>query len=144
MIILDTNVLSEPMRPQPDLGVVRWLDDQIVETLHLTVITVAEMRYGIAELPAGRRRTALAARFEDEVLPAFSGRVLSYDVPATRQYAQLRAATRRAGRAMGDLDAIIAAIALTAGFSVATRDVGAFEAAGVDVLNPWTIGGGRI
>jgi predicted nucleic acid-binding protein len=138
VIILDTNVLSEPLRPAPDPRVIAWLDNQVVDTLYLTTITVAEMRFGIAALDAGRRRRTLAARFEDEVMPLFAGRVLPFDEPATRSYAVLRAAARASGQALGDFDAVVASIALAQAFGVATRDVAPFEVAGVTpLINPF-------
>lgn len=139
MIILDTNVLSEPLRPDPDQRVVQWLDAQIAETLFLTTVTIAELRYGIAALPAGKRRTTLADRFESVILPLFSGRVLDFDEPATREYATLRARARQRDLAMGDFDVLIASIANAHTFGVASRDVAPFEAAGVrEVINPFT------
>lgn len=137
MIVLDTNVLSEPMRPSPERAVVSWLDDQAVETLYVTTITLAEMRFGIAVLPKGKRRDRLSARFENDVLPAFGDRVLSFDEPASAQYSQLRARARAAGAAVGTTDAYIAAIAAAREFSVATRDTAPFIAAGVRVIDPF-------
>jgi len=137
VIILDTIVISEALRPQPDRGVIAWLDAQAPETLHLTTISLAELRYGIAALPAGARLRRLDVRFENEVRPIFEGRILPFDEDATVEYAELRATARAAGRAIGDLDALIAGIARTAGFAVATRDTGPFEAAGVRVVNPF-------
>jgi len=139
VIIIDTNVLSEPLRPLPNQRVVAWLDAQVSETLFLTTITVAEVRYGIAALPAERRRIDLAERFESEVLPLFAGRVLAFDEPASSEYAVLRAGSRAAGRAIGDFDALIAGIARAHGFGVATRDVAPFEAADVrPVIDPFS------
>lgn len=137
MIILDTNVISEPLRPGPDQRVIAWLDAQAPATLHLTTISLAELRYGIAVLPAGARHRRLDDRFENEVLPVFAGRILPFDEDATAEYAELRATARAAGRAIGDLDALIAGIARAAGFAVASRDIAPFEAAGVRVVNPF-------
>lgn len=138
MIILDTNVISEPLRPDPNHDVTRWLDAQSIQTLHLTTITLAEVRYGIAALPDGRRKEILQGRFEGEVVPLFSGRLLPFDDAASTSYASLRARARHAGRAIGDFDALIAAIAATHGFAVATRDTSPFSAAGVATINPFT------
>lgn len=138
MIILDTNVLSEPLRPSPDPRVVDWLDIQAPETLFLTTVTLAEVRYGIAALPPGKRKTNLAERFETELLPLFEGRILTFDEPATRASADIRARARAAGGAIGDLDALIAGIARARRFGVATRDVQPFEAAGITpVIDPF-------
>jgi len=137
VIILDTNVISEPLRPAPGAGVIAWLDAQIVETLYLTTISLAEVRYGIACLPEGRRRQKLHDRFEGEFLPLFRGRTLAFDEPATIAYAALRARARARGLAIGDFDALIASMASVTGFTVATRDTAPFDAAGVAVVNPF-------
>lgn len=137
MILLDTNVVSEPIGSRPDPRVVAWLDAQEPRTLYLTTITVAEIRFGIAVLPHGRRRDTLEERFETDIMPIFEGRILSFDEPATRSYAALRSSVRRRGRAIGDFDAVIAAIAQSRGYSVATRDSAPFEAAQVPVINPF-------
>lgn len=140
MIILDTNVISEPLRAAPDGNVVRWLDAQAVETLWLTSIGLAEIRYGIAALPRGHRRNTLHSRFEDEVLPVFGERVLGFNADATVEYARIRASARAAGRPPGDFDALIAAIVKTHGGAVATRDVAPFAAAGLRVIDPFNAG----
>lgn len=137
MIILDTNVVSELMRPQPNPGVVAWADRQAEVGLFLTTITLAELRFGIAALPSGQRRTALAATLEDQIRPMFGNRVLDFDEPASASYADLRAAARRHGQAIGDVDAMIAAIAKRARFGIATRDVTPFEAVGLTVIDPF-------
>lgn len=137
MIILDTNVVSELMRPRPLPGVVAWLDRQVGATLHLTTITLAEIRFGIAALPAGQRRDALGEAFEHRIRPLFGTRVLDFDEPASSAYAEIRADVRERGIAISDVDAMIAAIALANRFSVATRDVAPFEAAGIRVIDPF-------
>lgn len=138
MIILDTNVISEPLRPHPQRSVVTWLNAQSIETLYLTTITLAEVRLGIALLPDGRRKAILQERFEGEVIPAFGNRILSFDAEASTRYAHLRALARRRGRSLGDLDALIASIAALHGFIVATRDTSPFESVDVPVLDPFT------
>ena len=137
MILLDTNVLSEPLRATADAGVVAWIDAQPIETLYLAAITVAELRFGVAALPAGKRRAALHERFEQDVLPLFEGRVLPFDLRASKAYAELMTKARTSGRAIGAADGYIAATAAANGMRVATRDVGPFEAAGLKVVNPW-------
>ena len=139
MILIDTNVVSEPWKPVPDARVLDWLDAQAIETLFLSVITVAELRFGIAAMPEGKRRTVLHDRLEGEVLPLFSGRILPFDLDASKAYATLMAAARGSGKAIGTADGYIAATALAHGFSVATRDVSPFEAAGLKVINPWDV-----
>jgi predicted nucleic acid-binding protein len=142
VIILDTNVVSEPLKRAPDAGVLAWLDRQAVGTLHLTAVTVAELRYGVAALPPGRRRDVIARRIDDDVLPLFAGRILDFDLAAADAYGELRARARDAGRAIGDLDAMIGAIALAQGFVVATRDTAPFVAVGVEVINPFSCDSG--
>lgn len=137
MIVLDTNVLSELWRAEPNPEVLAWIDDQAVETLYLSAITVAELRYGLATMTKGKRRTTYQDRLEHEVLPAFAGRVLPFDLGASEAYAALMTRARTADKAISNPDGYIAAIAALHGFAVATRDVGPFEAAGVAVINPW-------
>ena len=137
MILLDTNLVSEPLRPAPDARVIEWIDAQPLETLFLSAITVAELRAGVALLPAGKRRSGLQQNLEKRVLPLFAGRVLPFDLAGTQAYADLMAQARVAGLAVATTDGYIAAIAAANGFSVATRDTGAFEAAGAAVINPW-------
>jgi predicted nucleic acid-binding protein len=137
VILLDTNVVSEPLRPAPDARVIEWIDAQPLETLFLSAITVAELRAGLALLPAGKRRTGLQQNLEKRVLPLFAGRVLPFDLACTQAYAVLLAKARTAGLAIATAGGYIAAIAAANGFTVATRDTGPFEAAGVAVIDPW-------
>jgi toxin FitB len=137
LILLDTNVVSEPLRPAPDRRVIDWIDAQPLETLFLSAITVAELRAGVALLPAGKRRTVLQQSLEKRVLPLFAARVLAFDQACTPAYADLMARARKVGLAIATADGYIAAIAAANGFSVATRDAGPFEAARVVVINPW-------
>ena len=138
MILLDTNVVSEPWKPAPDEQVLSSIDAQTIETLYLSAVTVAELRFGIASMPAGKRRTTLHDRLEADVLPLFEGRILPFDLRASGAFAELMARAQKAGRAIGTADGYIAAIAASRGFIVATRDTSGFEAAGVTVINPWT------
>ena len=137
MILLDTNVVSEPLRPTPGARVVEWIDAQALETLFLSAITVAELRAGVALLPAGKRRAGLQENLETRVLPLFADRVLSFDLGCTEAYAKLMAKARASGLAVASADGYIAAIAAANGLTVATRDTGPFDAAGVAVINPW-------
>lgn len=137
MILLDTNVISEPQRQSPNARVLAWLDAQALETLYLSTITVAELRAGIALMPVGKRRDSLHENLEKRLLPMFANRTLSFDMACTKAYADLLANSRAAGLAIDAADAFIAAIALANGFTVATRDTSPFEAAGLDVINPW-------
>jgi predicted nucleic acid-binding protein len=137
MILLDTNVISEPQRREPHAGFLEWIDAQALETLYLSAITVAELRAGIALIPAGKRWDSLHENLKKRLLPMFANRVLSFDMACTTAYAWLLAKSRAAGLTVETADAFIAAIALANGFAVATRDTGPFEAAGVTVINPW-------
>jgi predicted nucleic acid-binding protein len=137
MIILDTNVVSEPLRPQPDQNVMAWLDRQVADTLYLTSVNLAELLAGIEKMPLGRRRTDLAADMEDLIDQLFGPRILSFDREAARAYARLTSLARASRRAILLADAFIAAIAGAQSFSVATRDTEPFLAVGVRVVNPW-------
>jgi len=137
MIVLDTNVVSEAMKPEPAAAVQAWLNAQTAETLYLSSVTLAELLYGIACLPAGRRKLALGEAL-DGLLALFAGRVLGFDTDAAHCYADLAARARAAGRGFPTPDGYIAAIATAKGYAVATRDTAPFDAAGVHVINPWT------
>ena len=137
MILVDTNIVSEPMRKTPEARVIDWIDDQPLETLYLSAITVAELRFGVASLAAGKRRDSLHDDLETRALPLFVGRVLAFDVAASQVYADLMAKARAAGLAIGTADGYIAATAAANGMMVATRDTAPFEAAGVPTINPW-------
>jgi toxin FitB len=137
VILLDTNVVSEPLRAAPEARVIEWIDAQPLETLFLSAITVAELRAGVALLPAGKRRTGLHDSLEKRVLPLFAGRVLPFDLACTQAYAALMSTARAAGLAIASADGYIAAIAATNSLAVATRDTRPFKAAGAAVIDPW-------
>jgi len=137
MIVLDTNVISESWKIEPNPQVLAWLDAQAVETLYLTAITVAELRYGIAAMPPGKRKTTYQDRLNHQVLPLFADRVLPFDLGISQVYADLMARTRSEGKAIGKEDGYIAATAAAQGYIVATRDIHPFQAAGLRTINPW-------
>ena len=137
MILVDTNAISEPLRKAPEPRVIDWIDAQPIETLYLSAITVAELRFGVAALPAGKRRDALHENLETRVLSLFAGRVLAFDIAASQAYAELMAKARAAGLGIGTADGYIAATAAANAMMVATRDTSPFRAAGVSVINPW-------
>ena len=137
MILLDTNVVSETMKPEFEPAVRRWLDDQAAETLFLSSVTVAELLFGIGVLPKGRRRDNLADAL-GAVLALFEARILPFDTEAARCYGDLAVAARAAGKGFPTPDGYIAAIAAAHGFAVASRDTSAFLAAGLSVIDPWT------
>jgi predicted nucleic acid-binding protein len=140
MILLDTNVVSEAMTRDPDARVREWFDAQSAETLFLSSVTVAELLFGVGALPDGKRKDALAAAI-DSVLGVFASRILPFDREAARRYACLAIKARAAGKGFPLRDGYIAAIADTHGFAVASRDPSAFQAAGLSVINPWTVAG---
>jgi toxin FitB len=136
MIILDTNVLSEMARQAPAPAVVAWLDAQAPETLYLTTITLAEMRFGMMILPDGRRRAMLQSALA-HTAQLYAGRILPFDQDAAWRYAELAAAARAHGLGFPTPDGYIAAIAAVHSFDVATRDTGPFAAAGLTVIDPF-------
>lgn len=136
MIILDTNVVSEAMKREPNPAVRTWLDDQVAETLYLSSVAVAELLFGIAALPAGRRKNTLQVALEG-LLALFRDRVLPFDIDAARHYAELAVSARSSGRGFPTPDGYVAAIAASRGYVVASRDVGPYNAAGIAVINPW-------
>ena len=138
MILLDTNVVSEPMRTNPDRNVLAWLDAQAAESLYLTTISLAELLLGIASLPTGKRRRVLAAALEKQILMLFGERVLPFDISGAKSYPEIVTRARRHGHSIAVADAQIAAIAASRQFSVATRDEAPFQATGIPVINPWT------
>ncbi|MHB1284671.1 MAG: PIN domain-containing protein [Metallibacterium scheffleri] len=138
MIILDTNVVSEAMKPRPHPEVRTWLDDQVAETLYLSSVTLAELLFGIGALPTGRRKDALAQTL-DGLLELFGDRVLAFDTDAARHYARLAVMARATGKGFPTPDGYIAAIAAAHGFTIATRDASPFQAVGLKVINPWDL-----
>lgn len=139
MIILDTNVVSEPMKINGAQAVVEWLDRQAAETLYLTAVSLAELLVSVEMMPAGKRRDGIGAALGALMVRLFGARILPFDENATKAYAALVARARANGFALSVADAQIAAIAAVTGFTVATRDTAAFVAAGVPVLDPWRL-----
>jgi len=139
MIILDTNVVSEIMKPDADDHVRAWLNAQPADTLFLSSVTLAEILYGIKALPGGKRQNRLSAIFNG-LLELFGGRILPFDVEAARHYAERAAAAKKRGRGFPIPDGYIAAIACAHGFIVASRDTAPYQAGGISVINPWQNG----
>ena len=137
MLILDTNVVSELMRPAPDPAIATWVAERATSSLFLTAVTEAELRYGLAVMPPGKRREGLATGLERMLKAGFANRVLPFDSGAARAYARTGAARRRGGRPIAQADCQIAAIAQARGMAVATRNVRHFEDMGVEIFNPW-------
>lgn len=137
MKILDTNVISELMREEPDEHVARWVAREAIANLWVSVITLAEIGRGLKRLPAGRRREVLEGRFSDFIRKGFGGRVLAFDEAAAACYGEIAAAREAAGLHVDAVDLMIAAIAKQAGAAIATRNTGDFEGCGIAVINPW-------
>lgn len=136
MILLDTNIIAELMRPAPLPAVVEWMNEQDAAELVLSTISVAEIQYGLEILPAGQRRARLETGFR-KMAEVFSGRILSFDLEAAAHYGKVMGQRRAAGRPLGALDGQIAAIARSNGAQIATRNVRDFEGCGVEVVNPF-------
>lgn len=137
MIVLDTNVVSEVMKPKPSPQVLSWMTSYPRDRLFITTITQAEILYEVRLLPAGRRRAALESDIDAMLNVEFGGRILPFDEPAARAFSRIAAERHIGGHPVSDFDAQIAAIAFSRGASVATRDVHDFDGCGVVVLNPW-------
>ena len=139
MILLDTNVISELLRPAPEPRVEAWLSAQDGAGIFLSAVSAAELRFGAALLPPGRRREALAAALDALLREDFAGRLLPFDEAAAEAYAEIAAARRAAGRPIRAFDAQIAAIARARGAAVATRNARDFEVCGIKVIDPWML-----
>jgi predicted nucleic acid-binding protein len=137
MFVLDTNVVSALMKPEPDVPVASWIAGQPAGALFTTTVCQAEILAGITILPDGRRRQALAAAAAAMFSEDFAGRLLPFDTDAAAAYADLFAARRGAGLAPAAMDLMIAAIARSRGASVVTRDTGGFAGCGVTLVDPW-------
>jgi toxin FitB len=137
MIILDTNVVSEPLKPAPAQAVLDWLDRQAPETLYLSAISLAELLAGIEALPQGRRRVELEQAMTRQIMPLFEGRILSFDARAAEAFGKVNARAKAVGNTMGFADGAIAATAAAQGFALATRNIRDFRGAGVELINPW-------
>lgn len=137
MIILDTNVLSEMLRPAPDGNVSLWMARQAASQLFTTCVTEAEIRYGIARMPEGRKRSLLAEAVNGIFGIDLAGRVLPFDSDAARAYAGIVSQRERAGRPISQFDAQIAAVGRAHGAAIATRNASDFEDCGVALIDPW-------
>ena len=137
-VLLDTNVVSELIRKAPDPAVETWAAGHALEDLFFSAVGEAELRYGAAILPAGRRRESLVSDIERMLSDAFDGRVLPFDSRAARAYAGIAAMRRSAGRTVPPADCQVAAIARSRGMAVATRNVRDFDDIDIEIVNPWT------
>jgi len=135
MIVLDTNVLSEPLRREPDARVLAWLASLDEET-GMTSVSVGELLVGVRALPEGRRREGLLHGIET-TLQTFAGSILGYGETAARNYARLQEGRRTAGRPLAVEDGMIAATCLAHGAALATRNTVDFSGLGLELIDPW-------
>ncbi len=140
MLVIDTNVASELMRPVPTPTVAAWIAERDATEMYLTAVSEAELRFGVAILPAGRRRNALEAAMCRWLDLGFAERILPFESAATRAYAEIAASRRQAGRPIGEADCQIAAISRSSGAVLVTRNVQDFQGTGVEVVDPWATG----
>lgn len=138
MVVLDTNVVSELMRPSPNPAIESWIADRPAASLFFSAVGEAELRFGLAIMPAGRRRDAFASEIEAMLREDFADRILPFDSEAARVYAVIAASRRVAGRPIAEADCQVAAIARSRGMALATRNVRDFEDTGIHILDPWT------
>ncbi len=137
MFLLDTNVISETFRPTPEPRIGRWMTAIPIDRLFVSSITIAELLYGLAIMPDGKRKHALGSVFQTFLTERIVTPIQSFDDRDASAYASISARRRRMGRELREFDAQIAAIALTRGFAVATRNVRDFEHCGIEIINPW-------
>ena len=140
MYVIDTNVASELMRPAPTPSVAAWIAERDTEDMFLTAVSEAELRYGVAIAPAGRRKDALEAAMTRWLDVGFGERILPFDSAAARAYAEIAADRRQTGRPIGEADCQIAAICRQRGAVLVTRNVRDFQGTGVEVVDPWATG----
>ena len=139
MFVLDTNVVSELMRPAPAPTVAAWIAERRAEEMFLTAISEAELLYGVAIMPTGRRRAMIEASMTRWLDHGFGERILPFDSAAARAFAETAADRRRAGRPIGEADCRIAAISRSRGAVLVTRNMRDFEGTGVDIVDPWSV-----
>ena len=139
MILLDTNIVLEIMRPRPEINVINWLNRQYSPDLHISSITIAEIIYGLSVLPDGQRKQILRQRFERFFKEAFQYRILGFGEEEARIYGPLMAESKLAGRPMSIPDGQIAAIAITNSCDIATRNIRDFKHCGVTLINPFDV-----
>jgi toxin FitB len=140
VIVLDANVISELARQEPDSAVLSWLDAQEASTLATTAIAAAELLYGVARLPDGRRKRELSVVIRGILAEEFHGRVLPFDARASVWYTEIVAGRDRIGRPIAVADAQVAAICRDVGATLATRDTADFEETGIELIDPWKLG----
>ena len=136
--LLDTNVVSELAKPQPNTGVVRWLHEADEDSLFLSVITLAEVRFGVECLPLGARRSRLDAWIREDLAGRFEGRILAVDEAVAEAWGRAQASSEATGRRMNLMDCFLAATAMVHGLTLVTRDTGDFSGLRGELLSPWS------
>ena len=142
MIVLDTNVVSEPFKPKPDPAVIEWLDAQEPQTLYITAVTIAELLAGVHKMPVGKkevksRRSELSFAIENQISHIFDRRILNFDQQAAQIFGSMNASAAAQGNPIAFADCAIAAMTLANGFALATRNTRDFKGTGVKIINPW-------
>lgn len=137
MTVLDTNVVSEALKPSPSEAVLRWLAVQDRRTVFITAITQAEVLYGVEILPAGKRRTRLYTAIGNLFAEEFQGKILPFDEDAARLFPKIVAGRAAIGRPVSQFDAVIASICRLRSAAIATHNVADFEHCGIPIINPW-------
>jgi toxin FitB len=136
--LLDTNVVSEWVKPRPDPGVIEWLADVDEDRVYISVITISEIRYGIERMPVGARRKRLEDWFTVDLPMRFDQRIISISIDVADAWGKIMNRGRAAARQIGPMDGFIAATAQTTRFTLVTRNVSDFEFLGLPVISPWT------
>lgn len=137
MILVDTNVISELMRPTPSSAVISWIDEQETINLFISTITIAEITYGIRVMPKGKKREKIQTAFSRAIDEVFAYRIISFDNEAAYAYGEIMGRRKELGHPMSVIDGQIAAIAATHHFSIATRNIKDFQACNLRLINPW-------
>ena len=135
--LLDTNIISELVKPKPEANVTEWVENTDESLLYLSVLTLGEIRRGIAALPQSRRRAILEAWLDKDLRARFEGRILVIDQEVADRWGLLTAAARNSGRVLPVIDGLLAATALEHNLTLVTRDTGQIPSMGVAVFNPW-------
>lgn len=137
-LLLDTNVLSEVTKPSPDEGVLRWIHALDEDRTFISIVSIAEIRRGIALMDSGRKREALGEWLAHDLPQRFENRIIPVEGPVALAWGDLMALAKRSGRGLASMDGLIAATAVAHRLTLATRNTKDFEGFGVDIFNPWT------
>jgi len=136
-LLLDTNVLSEVTKPRPDEGVLTWLHGLDEDRTFISIVSIAEIRRGVALMDSGRKRDALDEWLAHDLPQRFENRIILVEVPFALAWGDLMALAKRSGRGLASIDGLIAATAFAHNFTLATRNTKDFEGFGIDIIDPW-------